>query len=141
MKNINQLVNSQLTGSIKNYDKLSDFVYKLMHLDKSKHNLWVITKQQQLTLLTDNPYLGTQLQYQMNVICAEINKHFLLQLKKTKVKIVPPSATPVKPDNKLYEIGEKASMILANIAEEIDDEELKMSLLKLTKNKSNNQTT
>ena len=109
-----------------------------MHLDKNKHNLWVITKQQQLTLLTDNPYLGTQLQYQMNVICAEINKHFLLQLKKTKVKIVPPSVVPVKPVNKLFEIGEKASGILANIAEEIDDEELKKSLLKLTKKK--NQT-
>ncbi len=136
MKNINQLVNSQLTGSIKNYDKLSNFVYELMHLDKSKHNLWVITKQQQLTLLTDNPYLGTQLQYQMNVICAEINKHFLLQLKKTKVKIIPPSVVPEKPVNKLFEIGEKASEILVNIAEEIDDEELKKSLLKLTENKN-----
>ncbi len=111
-----------------------------MHLDKAKHNLWVITKQQQLTLLTDNPYLGTQLQYQMNVICAELNKHFLLQLKKTKVKIIPPSSIPTKPDNKLYEIGEKASEILANIAQEIDDEELKKSLLKLTKNKNKNQT-
>ncbi len=107
-----------------------------MHLDKSKHNLWVITKQQQLTLLTDNPYLGTQLQYQMNVICAEMNKHFLLELKKTKVKIVPPSAAPVKSDNKLFEIGEKSSKILANIAEEIDDEELRKSLLKLTENKN-----
>jgi len=140
MKNINQLVNSQLTGSIKNYDKLSDFVYKLMHLDKTKHNLWVITKQQQLTLMTDNPYLGTQLQYQMNVICAEINKHFLLQLKKTKVKIVPPTATPTKVVNNLYEIGEQASKTLANIAEEIEDEELKNSLLKLTENKSKNRT-
>ena len=136
MKNINQLVNSQLTGSIKNYDKLSDFVYKLMHLDKSKHNLWVITKQQQLTLLTDNPYLGTQLQYQMNVICAEINKHFLLQLKKSKVKIVPPSAPPKQPKNDLFVIGEKASVILASIAEQIDDDELKKSLLKLTENKN-----
>ena len=140
MKNINQLVNSQLTGSIKNYDKLSDFVYKLMHLDKTKHNLWVITKQQQLTLMTDNPYLGTQLQYQMNVICAEINKHFLLQLKKTKVKIVPPTATPTKVVNNLFEIGEQASEILANIAEEIEDEELKKSLLKLTENKGKNKS-
>ena len=112
-----------------------------MHLDKSKHNLWVITKQQQLTLMTDNPYLGTQLQYQMNVICEEINKHFLLQLKKTKVKIIPPSATPIKPDNKLFEIGEKASEILANIAEDINDEELKRSLLKLTENKGRDKTT
>ncbi len=133
MKNINQLVNSQLTESIKTYDKLSDFVYKLMYLDKSKHNLWVITKQHQLTLLTDNPYLGTQLQYQTNAICEALNKHFLLELKKTKVKIIPPSTTPVKPANKLYDIGEKASKTLANIAEEIDDEDLKKSLLKLTK--------
>ena len=111
-----------------------------MHLDKTKHNLWVITKQQQLTLMTDNPYLGTQLQYQMNVICTEINKHFLLQLKKTKVKIVPPTAKPTKVVNNLFEIGEQASEILANIAEEIEDEELKKSLLKLTENKGKNRT-
>lgn len=135
MKNINQLVNSQLTGSIKSHDKLSDFVYALMHLDKSKHNLWVITKQQQLTLMTDNPYLATQLQYQMSAICTEVNKKFLLQLKKTKVKIVPPSATPEKAEGNLYKMGEEASATLANIAEQIDDEDLKESLLKLTENK------
>ncbi len=133
MKNFNQLVNSQLTRSIKNYDKLSAFVYELMHLNKDKHNLWVVVKQQQLTLLTDNPYLATQLRYQQQTICNELNRRFLLEIKTGKVKIVPPTTTSQTIKKDLYTIGEKASGILASIAEEIDDDELKQSLLKLAK--------
>jgi hypothetical protein len=133
MKNFNQLVNSQLTINIKNYDKLSAFVYELMHLNKDRHNLWVVVKQQQLTLLTDNPYLATQLRYQQQTICNELNRRFLLEIKTGKVKIVPPTTTSQTIKKDLYTIGEKASGILASIAEEIDDDELKQSLLKLAK--------
>jgi hypothetical protein len=132
MKNFNQLVNSQLTRSIENYDKLSTFVYELMHLDNNKHNVWVVVKQQQLTLLTDNPYLGTQLQYQQQNICTEMNRRFLLELKTTKVKIVPPTASKQTSKQDLYSIGTQASEILAGIADEIEDKELKNSLLKLS---------
>lgn len=133
MKNFNRLVNFELTKSIENYDKMSTFVYELMHLDKQKHNLWVVTKQQQLTLLTDNPYLGTQLRYQQEVICDAMNKKFLMQLKKTKVKIIPPTAELKKEKKDLYKVGAKASEILITIANEIEDEELKNSLINLTK--------
>ena len=131
MKNLNQLVNSELTKSIENYDKLSSFVYKLMHLDEKKHNVWVVVKQQQLTLLTDNPYLGTQLRYQQQTIGREINKQFLMQLKSTKVKIVPPTEKAKKANVDLFKIGEKAAGILASIADDIEDKELRESLLKL----------
>lgn len=131
MKDFHHLVNSELTEKITNYDKLSAFVYKLMHLDKTKHNLWVVTKRQELTLMTDNPYLGTQLRYQQATICQELNKGFLLQLKTTKVKIIPPSAKLEKEKQNLYTVGEKAGKILSSIANQIDDQELKDSLLKL----------
>jgi len=131
MKNINDLVNSQLVESIKSYDKLSNAVYEFLHLNKDKHNVWVVTKQQQLTLLTDNPYLATQLRYQQQNICLHINKKFLMQLNTIKVKIVPPKGVREKVEESNFTVSEKASGILANIANEIDDEELKESLLKL----------
>lgn len=131
MKNFQHLVNSELTKSIENYDKLSNFVYELMHLDKQKHNVWVVAKRQQLTLMTDNPYLGTQLRYQQNAIADALNSKFLLELKTSKVKIIPPSAELKKKHQDLYAIGGKASEVLKNIASEIEDEELKKSLLKL----------
>ena len=131
MKNFNHLVNYELTRSIENYDKMSDFVYKLMHLDKQKHNVWVVTKQQQLTLMTDNPYLGTQLRYQQETICEALNRNFLLELKKTKVKIIPPSAEFKQEKKDLYKVGAKASEVLASIANEIEDAELKILLLNL----------
>ena len=135
MKNLNHLVNANLTQSIENYDKLSTYVYEIMHLDKKKHNVWVVTKRQNLTIMTDNPYLGTQLRYQQKAICDGLNRHFLMQLKTSKVKIIPPSAEVQKKGTDLYRIGGKASEILTTIANEIKDDELKDSLLKLAKQK------
>ena len=133
MKNFKHLVNSELTKSIENYDKLSAFVYDLMHLDQKKHNVWVVTKRHQLTLMTDNPYLGTQLRYQQNTICDALNRQFLMELKTSNVKIIPPSTELQKKQQDLYTIGEDASLVLKNIASEIEDEDLKESLLKLIK--------
>ncbi len=131
MKNFQHLVNTELTKSIENYDKLSSFVYELMHLDKNKHNVWVVAKRQNLTLMTDNPYLGTQLRYQQNTICDAINRKFLMELKTSKVKIIPPTTDLKKRQQDLYKVGGKASEVLTNMASEIEDEELKNSLLKL----------
>lgn len=136
MKNFKHLVNAELIRSIDNYDKLSTFVYELMHLDKNKHNVWVVTKSQQLTLMTDNPYLGTQLRYQQDAICEALNRKFLMQLKSAKVKIVPPTAKIEKKKQGLYKVGGKASEILSNIANEIEDIDLKNSLLKLANQKN-----
>lgn len=132
MKNINDLVNSQLVESIKSYNKLSNAVYDFLHLNKQKHNVWVVVKQQQLTLLTDNPYLATQLRYQQQNICLHLNQKFLMQLKTIKVKIVPPKGVREKVEESNFVISDKASGILVGIADEIDDIELKKSLLKLT---------
>ena len=132
MKNFKHLVNSELTKSIENYDKLSAFVYELMHIDKQKHNVWVVTKRQQLTLMTDNPYLGTQLRYQQAAICEALNRNFLMELKTAKVKIIPPTSELKKKKQDLYKMGGKASEILTSIANDIEDDELKRSLLKLT---------
>lgn len=135
MKNFQHLVNSELTKSIENYDKLSNFVYELMHLDKEKHNVWVVAKRQNLTLMTDNPYLGTQLRYQQDTICDAINRKFLMELKICKLKIIPPTANIKKKEQDLYKMGSKASEVLTTIANEIEDEELKNSLLKLANKK------
>ena len=135
MKNFNELVNRQLVESIKSHDKLSDTVYAFLHLDKKKHNVWVVVKQQTLSLLTDNPYLATQLRYQQQNICLHLNQKFLMQLNTIKVKIIPPQNIIEKVEESNFIISDKASGILAEIADDIEDDDLKKSLLKLT-NKS-----
>jgi len=132
MKNFQHLVNTELTKSIENYDKLSNFIYEMMHLDKNKHNVWVVAKLQKLTIMTDNPYLGTQLRYQQNAICDALNRNFLMELKQSKIKIIPPTVALKKEEKDLYAIGNQASQVLRNIANEIEDKDLKNSLLKLT---------
>lgn len=136
MKKASDFVNSQFIRSTKIYDRLSQSVYELMHLNKEKHNVWVVVKQQKLTIMTDNPYLGTQLQYQQQAICDMLNREFLLELKKTKVKIVPPAAVKEINKDPRFIISEKASMAIENIAMSIEDAELKASLLQLTKTKN-----
>jgi len=136
MKKASDFVNSQFIRSTKIYDRLSQSVYELMHLNKEKHNVWVVVKQQKLTIMTDNPYLGTQLQYQQQAICDRLNREFLLELKKTKVKIVPPTAVKEINKDPRFIISEKASMAIENIAMSIEDAELKASLLQLTKTKN-----
>ena len=139
MKNINELVNSQLTRSIESNDKLSNFVYSLLHLNKKKHKLWVISKQQQLTILTDNPYLATQINYQKETICKALNKNYLLNLKTSKVKIIPPTGSKEKVKENRFTISEKTSEVLKNIAGEIKDEALKEQLVRLSNTAGNNK--
>lgn len=131
MKNINDLFNTQLVENIKSYDKLSSALYDFLHLNKEKHNVWVVVRQHQLTLLTDNPYLATQLRYQQQQICLHLNQKFLMQLNTIKIKIVPPEGIREKVEVSNFVISEKAGEILAGIAGEINDEGLKKSLLKL----------
>ena len=133
MKKISDLVNHQLTQSVKSYDKLSLSVYEMLHLNKEKHNLWVVVKQQQLTLLTDNPYLGTQLRYEQDNIRNALNRQYLLELKKSKVKIVPPTAKRQRIKEKRFVITTKTTKILGSIADEIEDKELRDSLKNLGK--------
>lgn len=139
MKNINDLVNSQLSSRIKSNDKLSDFVYSLLHLNKEKHKLWVITKQQKLTILTDNPYLATQINYQKETIFQEMNRRYLLNLKTSKVKIIPPTGSVEKIKEERFVISKKTSEVLKNIAGDIEDEALKQQLLKLSNAALNNK--
>ena len=133
MKKVSDLVNHQLTRSIKSYDKLSNSVYEMLHLNKDKHKVWVVVKQQQLTLLTDNPYLATQLRYQQDNIRDKLNRQYLLELKTSKVKILPPTAERPKIKEDRFVITEKTSEVLGSIAQMIDDEELRESLKKLGK--------
>lgn len=130
MKKITDLVNNQLIRSIKSYDKLSDSVYEMLHLNKEKHNVWVVIKQQQLTIMTDNPYLGTQLRYQQDNIRDNLNRQYLLELKKSKVKIVPPRAERQKAKKEHFIINESTGRVLESIANDIEDDELRESLIK-----------
>jgi len=133
MKKLTSLVNNELTRSINIYDKLSKSVYELLELNKNTHNIWVVVKQQQLTLVTDHPILASQLQFQQDKIRDHLNKTFLLQLKKTQIKIAPPKAfRQIKKEN-IFEISEGTANVLHEIANMIDDEEVRDSLKKLTK--------
>ena len=133
MKKVSELVNTQLTRSVKSYDKLSQSIYQMLHLNPEKHNVWAVVKQQQLTVMTDNSYLGTQLRYQQDAIRNHLNQEFLLELKNTRVKIIPPRAERPKNKERRFIISEKTEKVLSSIAELIEDKDLRESLENLGK--------
>ena len=132
MKNLRALVNADLTRSINIQDKLSTAVYEMLKLDKKQHNIWVVVKKQQLTLVTDHPIMATQLNYQKESIRDQLNRRFLLELKSAQIKIAPPRAMRRIKKEKRFVISEKSAQSLQGIAELIDDAELRDSLLRLT---------
>jgi len=133
MKNLRALVNADLTRSINIQDKLSNAVYEILNLDQKQHNIWVVVKKQQLTLVTDHPIMATQLNYQKDAIRDELNRRFLLELKSAQIKIAPPRAMRRKKREKRFVISEKSAQSLRGVADLIEDQELKDSLLKLAK--------
>lgn len=134
MKKFGNLVNSELTRSIHIQDKLSNAVYEILNLDKERHNIWVVMKQQKLTLVTDHPILAGQLQAQQEMIRDKLNKQFLLQLKTSQIKIAPPKAARKAKKEKRFVITEDTAKVLAGIADLIDDEGIKKSLKNISIN-------
>jgi hypothetical protein len=135
MKNLRNLVNADIARSINIQDKLSKTVYEILNLDINAHNIWAVAKQQKLTLLTDHPIMASQLNFQKEMIREELNKRLLLELKTAQIKIAPPTALRKIQKKKRFVITETSAKSLQGIAEMIDDEELKQSLLQLSRQK------
>jgi hypothetical protein len=135
MKKLRSLVNADIARSINIQDKLSKMVYEILDIDINAHNIWAVVKQQQLTLVTDHPIMATQLNFQKDMIRDQLNRRLLLELKSAQIKIAPPKAMRKIPKGKRFVISETSAKSLQGIAEMIDDDELKESLLQLTRHK------
>ncbi len=136
MKKLPSLVNADIARSINIQDKLSKMVYEILNIDINSHNIWAVVKQQRLTLVTDHPIMATQLNYQKDMIRDQLNRRLLLELKSAQIKIAPPKARRKIQKEKRFVISETAAKSLQGIANTIDDDELKKSLLQLsTRNK------
>ncbi len=136
MKNLRNLVNADIARSINIQDKLSKTVYEILNIDKNAHNVWAVVKQQKLTLVTDHPIMASQLNFQKDNIRDELNRRLLLELKTTQIKIAPPTAMRKNKKKKRFIISENSAKSLQGIADMIDDEELRESLLQLTQDKN-----
>lgn len=131
MKQANHLPNTYLYESIKNFDRLSQCVQQYLRIDAKQFKLFVVARQQVVTVVVESAILANQLRYQQQEVLKHINHTFLSQFKEVKIKLVPPQMTPVVEAKPRKELSKEVSAILMSMAEGFDDEELKASLQRI----------
>jgi hypothetical protein len=94
MKDITKLPNTYLSQSINNIDKLSETVRMHLGIVNEQMPLYVVIKQQVVSLIVESPILANQLKYQQADILNHINRTFLREFKQINVKIAPPVMQP-----------------------------------------------
>lgn len=120
MKQPRKLQNTYLSESIKNIDRLSESVRQHLGIDPMRHNLFVLPRQQEITLLVDSPVFASQLRYQKNDILRFINTHFLSEFKRIQVKISPPIMTVSPPKTITKTLPKGVAEMLSNIRNELE---------------------
>lgn len=131
MKQANHLPNTYLYESIKNFDRLSHCVQQFLKVDPKQFKLFVVGRQQVVTIVVENSILANQLRYQQQDVLKHINHTFLSQFKEVKIKLVPPQMTPIVEPKPRKELSKEVSSILMSMAEGLEDEELKASLQRI----------
>ncbi|PWQ98786.1 DciA family protein [Leucothrix arctica] len=90
MKDIATLPNTYLNQSINNIDKLSETVRTHLGIVNTQMPLYVVVKQQVVSLIVESPILANQLKYQQKDILDHINRTFLREFKQINVRLAPP---------------------------------------------------
>ena len=90
MKELNKLPNAYLHESIKNIDRLSQRVCLFLEIDPKRHTLHVLQRQQEITIMVEEPILANQLKYQQTAILTDLNQSLLREYKTIKIKLSPP---------------------------------------------------
>ncbi|RVU83264.1 DUF721 domain-containing protein [Leucothrix sargassi] len=96
MKEIAKLPNTYLNQSIKNIDRLSETVRDYLGITQTQIPLYVVIKQQVISLIVESPIFANQLKYQQKDILNHINRTLLSEFKQINVKLAPPVMQPRK---------------------------------------------
>lgn len=134
MQKPRSLVDDILLKRLKQVDNLSNVIFEALGLPKEQHKLWVISHMRQLTILCEDSILATQIRMQQRAILDYFRKHKNMKFDELRVKLIAPERTyKPRPNPAInHKPSITASRTIAAIAESIDDEELKQSLLRLT---------
>lgn len=91
--------------------------------------IWPLIRQRRLVILTDDPYLATQARFLQKTLCKQLNAELKLNLMGIDVKVVNLPTTRQGRKITRLPVQPQVAQTLAYIAESINDEGLKQSLL------------
>lgn len=120
MKDIAKVPNTYLNQSIKNIDKLSEAVRMHLGVVNEQMPLYVVVKQQVISLIVESPIFANQLKYQQADILNHINRTFLREFKQINVKLAPPVMQPKKVTTEHKPLSKGITSMLDSIRDELD---------------------
>lgn len=124
-------MDKNLVKRLNQLDDLTSIVFAALNLSVKEHSLWVTQKNHLLNIVTSDSILATKIRLDSASIIKYINKNSSLIIDEISIKLAHLDQTRLPRENKTTPISETAAHSLKLIANTIDDEGLKQSLLSI----------
>lgn len=131
MEKINHLIHKDITERLEQLDKLTIEVENFLSLP-IVDSIWPVLKNQRLTLFTDDPNLATQIRFQQQSLGKHLSKRLNLKISAVNIKLISFPLASKGQKNNSYHMSSKAALVTQSIANNIENEDLKQAILKLT---------
>ncbi len=131
MKKISHLVHTDLATKLTQLGQLAQLIEQYMAIPVQDRT-WPILRNRRLLLLTDDPHLATQARFMQKELRKYLNEALNIKLIGLDIKLITlPLARFAKKTGR-RPISAETAHILSSIANDINDPELRQSLLNIT---------
>lgn len=132
MKKINSFINPTIQKQLTQLDKLTTLVNQFFSISMD-YRVWPLIKHQRLLLLTDDPHLATQARFQQTALCKHLSKCLDTTIRGLDIKLISLPLASFEQKKDRFQLSTDAAKIVGSIAQGIDDEDLKATILRLSK--------
>lgn len=136
MRSIDQFLDSQITEKKLLLEKLNAIILPLLPEVSRSHIKTTSYSQlnQELVLIVDSPVWAARLRTQHKIISSRLKKELNFPVNSFKIKFQQPEKRKTKAKISKPSLSTNSASIIRQTANSIEDEELKASLLRLSKN-------
>jgi hypothetical protein len=135
MKKVRTFVDQDLAKRLHHIDNLSSAVCEAVQISPDQHKVYAIKHMSQLTILTSDNILATRLRLEQDRVRRYLRDEHGIIIEKLRVKMNTfyGRTRDIKKVTRANVMSEQTSDIIASIAEDIEDPELKESLIRLAR--------
>ena len=91
-----------------------------LEIDPECHNLHVLSRQQEVVIIVEQPILAGQLKYQQKEILADLNRSLLSEYKTIRIKLSPPKLTRIEKKKVSSPLRKDISDLLNSVRSDLD---------------------
>ena len=132
MKKMSVFIKPDILERLEQLDKLTVLMNQFFPIS-IENRLWPVLKNHRLTLLTDDPYLATQARFQQNTLCKYLSKNLNTPIRGMDIKVISLPLASFEQKKDSFKLSANAANIVGSIAQSIHDDELRETVLRLSK--------